>query len=99
MLSDARYANTEMGNLLRSASPFSDLTRIYGGRFYDAWSEFGATMRSGATAFSHRFGAEHFDHFARHPGDARMFDRGCRRWRRSWPTRWRGRTRSLRARR
>jgi hypothetical protein len=76
MLGDARYVNTKTGDLLRSVSPFSDLTRMYGGRFYDAWSEFGATMRSGATAFSHRFGTEHFDHFAQHPEDAKTFDRG-----------------------
>ncbi|WP_434442020.1 methyltransferase [Lentzea sp. E54] len=74
-LDDATYANTEMGNLLHSSNPFSDLTRLYGGGFYDAWSELGATVRTGATAFRHRFGVEHFEHFAGNPEEARTFDR------------------------
>lgn len=75
-LDDTTYVNTELGRLLCSDNPFNDLTRLYGGVFYDAWSEFASTVRTGRTAFSHRFGGqEHFDYFASHPAVARTFDR------------------------
>ncbi|MET8759552.1 methyltransferase [Lentzea sp. NPDC004782] len=74
-LGDATYANTELGELLREANPFSDLVRLYGSDFYEAWEEFGATVRTGGTAFRHRHGAEHFDYFAQDEASARAFDR------------------------
>ncbi|MBB5160012.1 acetylserotonin O-methyltransferase [Saccharopolyspora phatthalungensis] len=69
------YSNTALGELLRADNPFSDLTRMYGGEFYGAWDEFASAVRTGRTAFSHRYGAEHFDYFADHPTAARTFDR------------------------
>ncbi|MFC3452583.1 methyltransferase [Amycolatopsis speibonae] len=69
------YELSEMGKLLREDDPFSDLIRIYGGEFYDAWSDLAAAVRTGSTAFSHRFGSEHFDYFAAAPDSSRTFDR------------------------
>lgn len=70
-----RFAPTALGSLLGSDSAFRDLALIYGGEFYDAWSEFGSSVRTGGTGFRAHFGAEHFDHFAAHPASARRFDR------------------------
>ncbi|MCX2729814.1 aldehyde dehydrogenase family protein [Saccharopolyspora sp. NFXS83] len=69
------YTTTATGDLLRGDDPFSDLARLYGGEFYQAWSEFSSSVRTGGTAFGHRFGVEHFDYFAAHPDTARTFDR------------------------
>ncbi|WP_236725339.1 acetylserotonin O-methyltransferase [Amycolatopsis orientalis] len=72
---NGRYETTERGKLLRADNPFSDLTRLYGGEFYDAWNDLDAALRTGRTAFSHRYGLEHFDYFATSPGSSRTFDR------------------------
>lgn len=69
------YETTERGKLLRADNPFSDLTRLYGGEFYDAWNDLAAALRTGRTAFSHRYGVEHFDYFATAPESSRTFDR------------------------
>ncbi|EQD83469.1 methyltransferase [Saccharopolyspora erythraea] len=74
-LGENKYSNTPLGALLRADSPFSDLTRMYGGEFYDAWREFASAVRTGHTAFSHKYGVEHFDYFAERPTTARTFDR------------------------
>ncbi|MEU9406705.1 methyltransferase [Streptomyces sp. NPDC048281] len=72
---DSIYLNTPAGDLLCADNPFADLVKIYGGEFYDAWGEFPTALRTGGTAFRHRFGAEHFDHFAAHSDSAQVFDR------------------------
>lgn len=72
---DDTYVNTELGDLLRSDNAFHHLTRLYAGEFYDAWSDFGECVRTGRTAFSHRYGVEHFDHFARNPSGEHTFGR------------------------
>ncbi|RSN07996.1 SAM-dependent methyltransferase [Streptomyces sp. WAC 05977] len=69
------YETTERGRLLRADNPFSDLTRLYGNEFYDAWNELAAALRTGRTAFSHHYGVEHFDYFATAPESSRTFDR------------------------
>ncbi|HEY3505919.1 MAG TPA: methyltransferase [Actinocatenispora sp.] len=72
---DDRYALTPTGELLRADNPFRDLTRLYGGTFYEAWGDLLPAVRDGGSAFGHRFGVEHFDYFAAHPDTARTFDR------------------------
>lgn len=72
---DGRFALTGTGALLRADNPFRDLTRLYGGAFYDAWSELLPAVRDGGSAFGHRYGTEHFDWLAAHPETARVFDR------------------------
>ncbi|MGW4133491.1 methyltransferase [Amycolatopsis japonica] len=66
---------TERGKLLRSEDPFSGLIQLYGNEFYDAWSDFPAAVRTGRTAFGHRYGVEHFEYFSTEPESSRRFDR------------------------
>ncbi|MCA1191436.1 aldehyde dehydrogenase family protein [Saccharopolyspora sp. 6V] len=72
------FTTTGTGALLRDDDPFRDLVRLYGAEFYQAWNELESAVRTGGTAFGHHFGIEHFDHFARHHGTARTFDRAMR---------------------
>ncbi|MFI7122054.1 methyltransferase [Amycolatopsis sp. NPDC049868] len=73
--STLQYALGATGELLRSGSPFRDLTLLYGEEFYDAWDNFEPSVVSGRSAFGLTFGVEHFDYFADHPESARRFDR------------------------
>ncbi|MEW1551276.1 methyltransferase [Streptomyces tsukubensis] len=68
---------TPLGALLRADAPGSlrPLALLYGGPFYESFAALGHTLRTGRTAFDHVFGAHHFDHFARHPELAALFDR------------------------
>ncbi|MEV6976559.1 methyltransferase [Kitasatospora sp. NPDC093806] len=68
---------TELGGLLRADSPGSmrPLALMYGGPFYRSFGHLDHTVRTGQTAFDHLFGENHFDHFARHPELADLFDR------------------------
>ncbi|MFJ8228446.1 methyltransferase [Streptomyces sp. NPDC094448] len=68
---------TPAGALLRADAPGSlrPLALLYGGPFYESFAALGHTLRTGRTAFDHVFGAHHFDHFARHPELAGLFDR------------------------
>ncbi|MEU9337241.1 methyltransferase [Streptomyces sp. NPDC048290] len=68
---------TPAGALLRSDTPGSlrPLALLYGGPFYESFAALGHTVRTGRTAFDHHFGAHHFDHFARRPDLADLFDR------------------------
>ncbi|SEM03851.1 methyltransferase [Streptacidiphilus jiangxiensis] len=68
---------TEVGALLRADSPGSmrPLALMYGGPFYRSFADLGRTVRTGEVAFDHLFGENHFDHFARHPELAELFDR------------------------
>ncbi|WP_033821490.1 methyltransferase [Kitasatospora sp. MBT63] len=68
---------TGLGALLRADAPESmrPLALMYGGPFYRSFGALGHTVRTGEAAFDHLFGENHFDHFARHPELADMFDR------------------------
>ena len=67
---------TELGALLRAGSPGSlrPLALMYGGVFYQSFADLDHTVRTGETAFDHRFGESHFDYFARRPALAELFD-------------------------
>ncbi|MEV4613104.1 methyltransferase [Kitasatospora sp. NPDC049258] len=67
---------TELGALLRADAPGSvrPLALLYGGPFYRSFGALGHTVRTGEVAFDHLFGENHFDHFARHPELAELFD-------------------------
>ncbi|MFI6376884.1 methyltransferase [Streptomyces sp. NPDC050546] len=67
---------TELGALLRAGAPGSmrALALMYGGPFYESFAGLGHTVRTGEVAFEHLFGDNHFDHFARDPELAELFD-------------------------
>ncbi|MGW2254592.1 methyltransferase [Kitasatospora sp. NPDC001660] len=68
---------TGLGALLRTDTPGSmrSLALMYGGPFYRSFGDLAHTVRTGQTAFDHVFGENHFDHFARDPELAELFDR------------------------
>ncbi|MFC8348559.1 methyltransferase [Streptomyces sp. NPDC057280] len=67
---------TGPGRLLRGDAPGSmrALALMYGGPFYRSFGELGHTVRTGEPAFEHVYGENHFDHFARDPHLADLFD-------------------------
>jgi hypothetical protein len=71
------YRLTARGALLRADDPHSmrPLARMYGGPFYESFAGLAHAVRTGREAFEQHFGANHFDHFARHPDLADLFDR------------------------
>ncbi|MFJ4465904.1 methyltransferase [Streptomyces sp. NPDC089424] len=71
------YRLTERGALLREdvQGSMRPLALMYGGPFYESFADLPHTVRTGQVAFEHRFGENHFDHFARHPELADLFDR------------------------
>ncbi|WP_327281464.1 methyltransferase [Streptomyces sp. NBC_01205] len=68
---------TELGALLRADAPASmrPLALMYGGPFYHSFGGLDHAVRTGQPAFDHHFGENHFDHFARDPDLADLFDR------------------------
>ncbi|KAA0921283.1 methyltransferase [Streptomyces apricus] len=68
---------TDVGGLLRTDAEGSmrPLALMYGGPFYESFAGLGHTVRTGEVAFERRFGENHFDHFARDPELAELFDR------------------------
>ncbi|MFC5662611.1 methyltransferase [Kitasatospora misakiensis] len=72
-----RFRLTGTGELLREDAPGSmrALALMYGGPFYRSFAALDHTVRTGETAFDHLFGENHFDHFARDPELADLFDR------------------------
>ncbi|MCX4804027.1 methyltransferase [Streptomyces sp. NBC_01214] len=68
---------TELGALLRADAPGSmrPLALMYGGPFYRSFGGLDHAVRTGRPAFDHLFGENHFDHFARDPELAALFDR------------------------
>ncbi|MGW3819584.1 methyltransferase [Streptomyces sp. NPDC005046] len=68
---------TDTGKLLRADAEGSmrPLALMYGGPFYESFAGLGHTVRTGQVAFEQRFGENHFDHFARDPELAELFDR------------------------
>ncbi|MFJ1567941.1 methyltransferase [Streptomyces erythrochromogenes] len=67
---------TELGALLRADAPGSmrPLALMYGGPFYRSFGGLDHAVRTGQPAFDHIFGENHFDHFARDPQLASLFD-------------------------
>ncbi|MET9122531.1 methyltransferase [Streptomyces sp. NPDC004528] len=67
---------TETGGLLRADAEGSmrPLALMYGGPFYESFAGLDHTVRTGEVAFERRFGENHFDHFARDPELAGLFD-------------------------
>ena len=70
------YRLTRLGELLREDDPHSmrPLALMYGGPFYQSFAHLGHTLRTGAEAFRHLFGENHFAYFARHPELSELFD-------------------------
>ncbi|WP_328498551.1 methyltransferase [Streptomyces sp. NBC_00414] len=68
---------TDTGRLLRADAEGSmrALALMYGGPFYESFAGLGHTVRTGEVAFERCFGENHFDHFARDPELAELFDR------------------------
>ncbi|MEV5974888.1 methyltransferase [Streptomyces sp. NPDC051921] len=68
---------TGVGALLAADVPGSmrPLALMYGGPFYQSFAHLAHTVRSGQPAFEHLYGENHFDHFARDPELAALFDR------------------------
>ncbi|MER5811537.1 methyltransferase [Streptomyces sp. NPDC002033] len=68
---------TPLGALLRADHPdtMRPLALMYAGPFYRSFAALDHTVRTGQPAFDHLFGENHFDHFARDPALADLFDR------------------------
>ncbi|MFI6151431.1 methyltransferase [Kitasatospora sp. NPDC051170] len=71
------YRLTETGTLLRADADGSmrPLALMYGGPFYRSFGALEHSVRTGEPAFDHLFGEHHFEHFARDPELADLFDR------------------------
>lgn len=67
---------TAVGALLDSEAPGSmrALALMYGGPFYQSFAHLTHTVRTGQPGFEHLYGENHFDHFARDPELATLFD-------------------------
>ncbi|MFJ3581964.1 methyltransferase [Streptomyces sp. NPDC090127] len=67
---------TDVGALLDAEAPGSmrPLALMYGGPFYQSFGHLTHTVRSGEPGFEHLYGENHFDHFARDPELATLFD-------------------------
>src|SRR6266545_2323627 len=72
---------TPVGELLRTDVPGSQRERAiaYGTWNYQAFGGLSHTIRTGQTAFDHVFGMPAYDYLARHPDEARSFDRQMQR--------------------
>ncbi|MFE2148683.1 methyltransferase [Streptomyces lavendulae] len=70
------FRPTALGALLDARAPGSmrPLALMYGGPFYQSFAHLTHTVRSGRPGFEHLYGENHFDHFARHPELAALFD-------------------------
>jgi hypothetical protein len=72
-----RFAPTALGELLQSDHPQSvrALAVMYGEPFFwRSWGSFYETVKTGTPAFDQAHGAPLFDHLARHPADAAVFN-------------------------
>ncbi|WP_240124736.1 methyltransferase [Streptomyces sp. MUM 136J] len=67
---------TGVGELLDARAPGSmrPLALMYGGPFYQSFAHLTHTVRTGEPGFDHLHGENHFDHFARDPELAALFD-------------------------
>ncbi|MFF4324527.1 methyltransferase [Streptomyces sp. NPDC001568] len=70
------YRLTPVGTLLDERAPSSmrALALMYGGPFYRSFGHLTHTVRTGQPGFEHLYGENHFDHFARSPELAALFD-------------------------
>ncbi|MEV7615526.1 methyltransferase [Streptomyces sp. NPDC089799] len=68
---------TGVGALLDAAAPASmrPLALMYGGPFYESFARLAHAVRTGRPGFEDLYGENHFDHFARDPELAAVFDR------------------------
>ncbi len=68
---------TELGHLLRTDADHSlhPLALLYGGSFYQSFSQLIHSVRTGRESFERLFGKNHFDYFAERPELAELFDR------------------------
>jgi hypothetical protein len=78
---DAGFRLTPVGELLRTDVSGSERERAlaYGTWNYQAFGGLLHTIRTGEPAFDHVFGMSPYDYLARHPGEARAFDRQMQR--------------------
>ncbi|MFF0203925.1 methyltransferase [Streptomyces sp. NPDC005017] len=67
---------TRVGELLtaRARGSMRPLALMYGGPFYQSFAHLVHTVRTGQPGFEHLYGENHFDHFARDPELATLFD-------------------------
>ncbi|MEV7415333.1 methyltransferase [Streptomyces sp. NPDC089919] len=70
------YRLTGVGALLHSnaAASMRPLALMYGGPFYQSFAHLAHAVRTGRPGFDHLYGENHFDHFARDPELAALFD-------------------------
>jgi hypothetical protein len=70
------FGLTPMAEMLRSDAPQSmrSLARMAGGEQFQAWADLLYSVRTGKTAFDHRFGMPVFDFLAANPEQAQIFD-------------------------
>ncbi|RKE22608.1 methyltransferase [Streptomyces sp. TLI_171] len=73
----AGFRLSPSGALLRADAPGSlrPLALLYAGPFYRSFARLSDTVRTGRVAFDELYGENHFDHFARDPELAELFDR------------------------
>lgn len=71
-----RFVLTPLAELLREDHPGSQrqFARMLGGEHYDAWADLLHSVRTGGSAFRHRFGEPVFDWYGHNPGRAAIFD-------------------------
>jgi O-methyltransferase domain len=72
---DGRIRLTPLGETLSRHSPSSlhGVALLYGGLFYDSFSELPNTVRSGTSGFELAFGEQPFDYLDAHPYQAMLF--------------------------
>jgi SAM-dependent methyltransferase len=74
---DGRIALTPLGATLSRDTPASlhGVALLYGGLFYNSFSELPGTVRTGTCGFELAYGAPPFDYLDTHPDDAMIFQR------------------------
>jgi hypothetical protein len=81
-VSPRTFANTPMSDLLRKDVPGSDWAHIRGlspgNGFYEAWSGFTDTIRTGKTAFHEIHGCKIWEYLQSNPKPASIFDLAMR---------------------
>jgi hypothetical protein len=74
---DGRIRLTPLGETLSRNSPSSlhGVALLYGGLFYNSFSELPTTIRSGTSGFELAYGVQPLDYFGSHPQEAMLFQR------------------------
>ncbi|HLM92091.1 MAG TPA: methyltransferase [Thermoplasmata archaeon] len=74
---DARFGLTEVGRLLRNNPEGSmGLTAVFAGEeAYRSWGDLLHSIKTGETAFDHRYGMGHFEYLSRNPDASLTFNR------------------------